>query len=177
MAPLQSNPLKAMLVICGLAVGFLSVTAWVLGSAGESPYEVSMLLLTSAPSDCADDPCTADCGDDTCYNPEYEEHAYTAYGDSWEQPEFSIHPCYLNSSCEGCEKNHEECGTSEEEEEALVLALETLQGEDLQRLINRNLESLLWNPERQSVQLWGCGEQINVSIMLRDEQLESLTDN
>ena len=59
----------------------------------------------------------------------------------------------------------------------MVLALQRLQGEDLQRLINRNPESLLWNAERQSVQLWGCGEQINVSIMLRDEQLESLTDN
>ena len=73
--------------------------------------------------------------------------------------------------------DHEMCEPQEEEEDldTVVLALESLDGSEVARFIRRYPERLFWNPERGSVQLWGCGETISVSILMTDEQIPALT--
>lgn len=160
----------------GFAVVLLSVMGW--GNAGSAadPTDVSMLILSPV-----DDTCEAQCLTEDCEHPTGGGHEYYNYTVDPELPEEWVegddqHPCTANSSCES--HNHRTCGPPPEAEEVntLSLALARLQGPDLKRLIDRNPDRLIWNKDRRSVQLWGCGRRIVLSILLDGAQVRSLVE-
>ena len=168
---------RAMLVTIGLTIGLLSITAHVPADSEEASSDLSILLL-SLPKDSCDAWGSDDEAD--CPTTGRTEHVYLIVGaeEGW-LIDGDSHPCEALGCDHGGEHFHTECETSKEEEDldALFLAIETLRGPELQRLMERNPERLLWNAERRSVQLWGCGGQLAASIILSDDQVESLTDS
>ncbi|MFC1574810.1 hypothetical protein ACFL3Z_01895 [Gemmatimonadota bacterium] len=88
-----------------------------------------------------------------------------SHGCLYAYPECNTHYC-----------GHDECDKEEDDLDALVSAIETLQGPDLKRLIESDPERLLWNADRRSVQLLGCGGVIAASIILSDYQMEPFND-
>lgn len=65
----------------------------------------------------------------------------------------------------------------EEDLDNLYVALTTLSGTDLQRLLAGNPERLAWNEKRLSVQLIGCEGRIQASIPLSSTQAASLSSD
>ena len=168
MKQLASSGWKGILVLMGITVVFISITAWSPATSDGTPESLSELLF--APMD---EDCSAECSTDGCFP---NQHYYEIYGvhEGWVDEGFgSPHPCQTGSCGQ-----HEECVDQREEEdmEDLELALSTLDGNDLRRLIDRNAERLLWNAERTSVQLLGCTDQVQMSISLNDHQIDALTE-
>jgi hypothetical protein len=83
------------------------------------------------------------------------------------------HPCE-SISCGA--HAHVECDPEEEDLDDLELALSHLDGPDLLRLLDQNPERLIWNVDRGSVQLWGCGEKIDLSVQMSTQQIAFLRD-
>lgn len=168
-----------MLLILGIGIGFISIAGWVTGNPSEATRHLSSIRL--APEF---DPCNADCPDEECDSPGGPRHQFVPQaGDvewttDYEDPDTHAECVWAPSDCEM--HGHETCGGGSEEEEdeidALLLALETLEGPDLQRLVDRNPERLFWNPRRNSVQLWGCGQQVILSIQVSDDQADYLNN-
>lgn len=149
---------KPALALSGLFIMSLSITAW--------RPDLSNLILPPLGTEC-DCECTADCEIKS-------QHAWqcgAAY-DGWEESDAGQHGCQT-ASCEF--HQHEECD-EEENLDDLLMALSTLDGPDLQRLLDRNPDRLLWNTDRGAVQLLGCGEKVALSIHMSDQQVTSLDD-
>ena len=165
---------KRILAMGIILVAVTSMTAWVRGDSAPGESDLSMLVLAPLP-----DECNASCEDDAelCTIPHVERHEYETgpFQEGWEFDGEGGYHC-VTGSCEG--HGHTECDGGAEDDAALLndlyLALATLEGADLRRLLVRNRERLRWNPERLSVQVLGCEGRVMTSVILSEHQGASL---
>lgn len=145
----------------------LSTAAWVGGGTSGAVSDLSTLRVHLPP-------CTASCidYDEECSTPSWDLHNYSAWdGDNW----FSIGGSHCRVGA--CEGEHTECGIGEEDLDAIELAVARLDGPGLRRLVDRNHDVLVWNQERRSLQLIGCGGRVALSLLVNEEQESSLGDS
>jgi len=167
----------SVLLIIGIGIGLISIAGWVNGDPSEATTHLSGIRLAPEFG-----PCNADCPDEECHGHVGVGHQFVPQaGDvewttDYEDPDTHSECTWVPADCEA--HGHEECGGGEEEDDidAVVLALETFHGPDLQRLLEQNPKRLFWNPERTSVQLWGCGQKVILSVQIDDAQAEYLND-
>lgn len=158
---------RSFSAMAGVLLVTVSVTAWSPANPERSPTAPADLVLSAQEED-----CSAECSDDGCFP---TQHYYMTYGvhEGWIDEGFgSSHPCETGSC-----GHHDECEPQKEEAdlEVLDLALQTLEGENLKRLLDRNPERLFWNASRSSVQLMGCGARVQMSIRLTVSQADALS--
>lgn len=107
-----------------------------------------------------------------------DRHTYgwdSGAGGDWLDDE-GWHDCYVGS-CEG--HFHGRCSPvvwDLETMERLYAAVEILEGDQLTALLRRNSDHLVFNEDRQAIQVNGCNEQIAAHLPLRPLQLDALLD-
>jgi len=167
---------RAVLVMFGVVTGVLTLTAGVSSASEGGPDKLSMLVLPPLGPE-----CIAHC-EECELTPTQMGHEYYWVGVKvkdylFDDDEDTSHDC-SSASCAG--DFHEECnggGGAEEDLEAVTLALKTLEGAHLQRLLERNPDRILWNSRRRLVQIMGCGEQIILSVQMKAQQAVALSDS
>lgn len=155
-----------------LGVFLLGTAAWVGGGAAVRPSDFSALRVPVLA-------CTGSCTDYQRDDPECSTqtvggHEYFNSGGSTYLDTETSEGCVLSFSC--ASDGHTTCGIQEEDLDAIELAVSTLRGPDLRRLIQGNREVMLWNQARHSVQVLGCGGGIVLSFLVHETQEASLAD-
>ena len=117
---------------------------------------------------------------ENCEHPPYDGHEFVSQivdPDAGEWVDGDNHAC-VSYRCDHFEHGHTECSSPHEEAlNLLALALRTLDGPNLRRFMARNPDRLFWNPERASVQVWGCREGISLTVQITPDRAKCLSSD